>query len=160
MQIILGSLVVFSEGKKDSTNNCKHCKCPFPSALPSSLSTSYLFGDVCCSRGGSKTQLMKGVEAKSVNVAFFCQHHCVVFGCCHLGAVVGHQTLHHPRNLWGEMKKWGWVWAKYYYIYSLCNLFLLPILFCVYLHIFRSIYRATCCSYHLQELIRKGQVVW
>lgn len=57
---------------------------------------------------------MKGVEAKSVNVAFFCQHHCVVFGCCYLRAVVGHQTLHHPRNLaekmravggWGRKKK-------------------------------------------------------
>lgn len=128
MQIILGGLV-FSGGEKFSTNNCKHCKCPFPLSLPSSHSTSYLFGDVCCSRRGSKTQLMKGVEAKSVNVAFFCQHHCVVFGCCHLGAVVGHQTLHHPRNLWGEMKKWGWVWAKYYYIYFICNLFLLPILY-------------------------------
>lgn len=53
-----------------------------------SLFTSYLLGDICCCWRWRETQLMEGVEAKSVNVAFFCQHHCVVFGCGYLRTVV------------------------------------------------------------------------
>lgn len=65
----------------------------------------YLFRDMSWGRRRRQAQLVKSVEAKSVNVAFFCQHHRVVFSSCYLGAVVRRQALHHPRNLRREAKE-------------------------------------------------------
>lgn len=65
----------------------------------------YLFGDICWGWRGSQAQLVKSVESKGVNVAAFCQHHCVVFSSCYLGAVMRSQALHHPRNLRREAKR-------------------------------------------------------
>lgn len=60
---------------------------------------SYLFRNMCWGWRGDKAQLVESVETKCINIALLCQHHGVVFSCCHLGAVVGHQSLHHSRNL-------------------------------------------------------------
>lgn len=98
------SLVYFIHHNKQNViwhiNNARGMHCenvigPVSIALP-----AYLFRDMSRGRRRHQTELVEGVEAKSVNVAFFRQHHCVVFSCRHLGAVVGHETLHHPGNLW------------------------------------------------------------
>lgn len=74
----------------------------------------YLLGDVCGGGRRREAQLVEGVEAKRVDVALLGEHHRVVLGRCHLGAVVRLQALHHARNLGGQTG--GWSGAGHVYI--------------------------------------------
>lgn len=65
----------------------------------SGLRLTDLFGNLAGSRRRCETQLMVGVEPKSVDVPLLGQNDSVISGRCNLWAVMGQKTLHHSGNL-------------------------------------------------------------